>query len=97
MANGSFLSEDSYLGTQTEPLSRNRYTYVSNNPINYVDPSGHLLEMLFNLTNGWDHVKKWASNAWDITEIYAEELCDKGGVWLGQGLRPRSCYFSAKE
>ena len=38
---GRFISEDSYLGTQTEPLSRNRYIYTHNNPVNYMDPSGH--------------------------------------------------------
>ena len=41
MANGSFITEDTVVGTQTEPLTRNRYTYVSNNPINSIDPSGH--------------------------------------------------------
>ena len=41
MANGSFLSEDTYAGNATEPLSLNRYAYVSNNPVNYRDPSGH--------------------------------------------------------
>lgn len=39
---GRFISEDSYLGTQTEPLTRNRYAYTCNNPVNYVDPSGHM-------------------------------------------------------
>lgn len=41
-ANGNFISEDTYLGTTTEPLSRNRYAYVANNPLNYRDPSGHV-------------------------------------------------------
>ena len=39
---GRFISEDSYLGTQENPLSRNRYIYTANNPVNYVDPSGHM-------------------------------------------------------
>jgi len=38
---GSFISRDSYLGDLLRPLSQNRYTYVENNPINYIDPSGH--------------------------------------------------------
>ena len=40
---GRFISEDSYLGTQENPLSRNRYIYTHNNPVNYIDPSGHIL------------------------------------------------------
>ena len=38
---GTFLSEDSYPGEATDPLSQNRYSYVQNNPVNYTDPSGH--------------------------------------------------------
>lgn len=38
---GRFLSRDSYAGDITRPLSLNRYTYTENNPVNYVDPSGH--------------------------------------------------------
>ena len=38
---GTFLTEDSYLGEDTDPLSQNRYSYVQNNPVNYTDPSGH--------------------------------------------------------
>ncbi|MEY8410480.1 RHS repeat-associated core domain-containing protein [Lachnospiraceae bacterium 62-26] len=40
-ASGTFTSEDPYLGTQTEPLSRNRYAYTQNNPVNYTDPAGY--------------------------------------------------------
>ena len=39
---GTFLTEDSYSGELTDPLSQNLYTYVQNNPVNYTDPSGHL-------------------------------------------------------
>ena len=38
---GTFLTEDSYPGEATAPLSQNRYSYVQNNPVNYTDPSGH--------------------------------------------------------
>ncbi len=38
---GRFTAKDTYLGTILNPLSRNLYTYVENNPLNYVDPSGH--------------------------------------------------------
>ncbi|MDR5002788.1 RHS repeat-associated core domain-containing protein, partial [Brevibacillus parabrevis] len=38
---GRFISEDTYKGQVENPLSLNRYTYVSNNPIKYIDPSGH--------------------------------------------------------
>ncbi|WP_424141323.1 RHS repeat-associated core domain-containing protein [Sporosalibacterium faouarense] len=38
---GRFISEDSYTGKLTDPLSLNLYTYCWNNPIRYVDPSGN--------------------------------------------------------
>ncbi|MDE6155922.1 MAG: RHS repeat-associated core domain-containing protein, partial [Eubacterium sp.] len=40
---GRFTTKDTYLGTIPNPLSRNLYTYVENNPLNYIDPSGHLI------------------------------------------------------
>ncbi|MEK3743795.1 hypothetical protein NST23_14000 [Brevibacillus sp. FSL K6-0770] len=33
--------EDTYKGQVDNPLSLNRYTYVENNPLRYVDPTGH--------------------------------------------------------
>lgn len=39
---GRFISEDSYWGEDANPLSLNLYTYAYNNPIMYVDPSGHI-------------------------------------------------------
>ncbi|OMF86246.1 hypothetical protein BK146_27790 [Paenibacillus sp. FSL R7-0333] len=36
-----FISEDSYRGEDTNPLSLNLYTYAHNNPILFLDPTGH--------------------------------------------------------
>ncbi len=43
---GRFISRDSYAGRKSDPLSLNLYTYCQNNPIRYVDPSGHLITEL---------------------------------------------------
>ncbi|EKD94394.1 MAG: hypothetical protein ACD_26C00068G0001, partial [uncultured bacterium] len=37
---GRFISRDPFLGRDGDTLSRNGYTYVKNNPLKYVDPSG---------------------------------------------------------
>lgn len=37
---GRFLSADPYVTSPSDPRSFNRYTYVVNNPLSYVDPSG---------------------------------------------------------
>jgi RHS repeat-associated protein len=38
---GRFINEDTYEGNVTNPLSLNLYTYVLNNPLKYIDPTGH--------------------------------------------------------
>jgi len=39
---GRFISKDSNEGNIVNPLSLNLYTYCENNPVNYVDPTGHI-------------------------------------------------------
>ena len=39
--NGRFLTEDTYRGEAEDPDTLHLYAYCKNNPINYVDPSGH--------------------------------------------------------
>ena len=39
---GRFTTEDSYWGEDENPLSLNLYTYCANDPVRYVDPSGHV-------------------------------------------------------
>ena len=38
---GGFLTEDTYRGEINEPETQNLYVYCADNPVNYVDPSGH--------------------------------------------------------
>ena len=40
----TFLTEDSYLGSLTEPLTFNRYNYCVSSYLNYTDPSGNSTE-----------------------------------------------------
>ncbi|WP_270171661.1 S8 family serine peptidase [Paenibacillus sp. SYP-B4298] len=40
---GRFISEDTYEGELNNPLSLNLYTYVHNNPLKYIDPTGHFI------------------------------------------------------
>ena len=42
-ADGRFLTKDSWQGDQYRPISYNSWLYVGANPINYTDPTGHML------------------------------------------------------
>ena len=48
---GRFITEDSYWGKDTDPLSLNLYTYAHNNPIMYVDPTGNIIETPWDIAN----------------------------------------------
>jgi len=39
-----FISEDTIVGSDTNPLSQNRYTFAMNNPYKYADPSGNVTQ-----------------------------------------------------
>lgn len=39
-----FITKDSYEGDISNPLSINNYTYCHNNPIIYIDPTGHYID-----------------------------------------------------
>jgi RHS repeat-associated protein len=41
---GRFSTEDTYRGDSSDPLSLNLYTYCGNDPVNNVDPTGHISE-----------------------------------------------------
>lgn len=39
---GRFIQPDTIIPSVDDPQSLNRYSYVGNNPINFIDPSGHM-------------------------------------------------------
>jgi RHS repeat-associated protein len=43
---GMFLTKDPFEGVMQRVMSRNGYTYVEGNPVNYTDPSGEFLFLL---------------------------------------------------
>ena len=51
---GRFISRDTYRGEQNDPKTWHLYLYCANNPVNYVDPSGHAIDMVLDvLSIGW--------------------------------------------
>jgi hypothetical protein len=41
---GRFLTKDTWDGNYISPLTLNRWNYTNSNPINWIDPSGHISE-----------------------------------------------------
>lgn len=62
-ATSRMLSEDSYWGKDTDPLSLNLYIYCKDNPIMYIDPTGHLSWVIV-----WEGVKKVGSGIKDFVQ-----------------------------
>ncbi len=48
---GRFLSQDTYRGENMEPETLHLYGYCANNPLNYVDPSGHWVQKMYKVIN----------------------------------------------
>lgn len=67
---GRFLSVDPVLGSPARPQTWNRYTYVSNNPVNYVDPYG-LTETAFRCTetDGYKCYQETSQPHWSAADL----------------------------
>ena len=56
---GRFLQQDPILGSLSRPQTLNRYAYVTNNPLRYVDPTGLKGGCAF-----WDDEACWGQSEW---------------------------------
>ena len=48
-SNGRFLSQDTYTGNAYDPWTQHLYAYTGNNPVNFIDPTGHSSKSLAEL------------------------------------------------
>lgn len=66
---GRFISADTYAGDISDPLTTNKYLYTNNDPVNYIDPTGHFLGKLFNTIGsyveaGWKSAGDIGNGIW---------------------------------
>ena len=61
---GRFLQQDTFKGEAYSPWTQNLYTYTSNNPVNYVDPTGHTFEELFDTLGRFMGVNEKIKEKW---------------------------------
>ena len=71
---GRFTTEDSYWGEEDNPLSLNRYTYCENDPIQYVDPTGHVPIFIYGIIQ-------------DVDSSEVAEAEKAGGVVVTPGMK----------
>jgi RHS repeat-associated protein len=93
---GRFISKDSYEGDITNPLSLNLYTYVENNPLIYIDPSGHeLTDADKEYLNWFQRLKiieyssnyKFAQTLYDI--FPSDDLLAEMNYWRAEAVKLR--------
>jgi len=99
---GRFLTQDTYRGEQTEPSTWHLYVYCANNPINYVDPSGHAAIVLkSNFATRWighmavlvqDSDGTWKYFSWDKDGYKAKYMGKKVNTDRYKGVKNGKVY-----
>ncbi len=75
---GRFIQPDTIVQAPSDPQSFNRYSYCRNNPINYVDPTGH--KNIF--ARFWDWLTGSIGNIVGVI-VGAAVAIVSGNLWLG--------------
>ena len=80
---GRFISQDSYRGELNDPGQWHLYAYCANNPINYVDPSGHKYSVSkavkYALRWAYDRNMQYKTHRYDCTNFVSQCL-NAGGL-----------------
>ena len=72
---GRFLQQDTFKGDIYSPWTQNLYTYTSNNPVNYIDPTGHYYEQVL---GGIGEALDWMFGVVGAKTNFRENMSTKG-------------------
>lgn len=91
---GRFVSIDPWEGDFTNPQTLNKYAYVVNNPLKYVDPSGEVFETAWDLANvGYD----LGRGLFNVGELIGDGINYATGVLTGNEDLQQMARSSAQE
>lgn len=80
-----FIQEDIYAGKYSDPLSLNLYTYVLNNPLRYLDPTGMIPDEIKIGNTKIGYLKGMGSGIYgsiaDLKKAYGGSVSVKNGVY----------------
>ena len=83
---GRFISADIIVPNPRNPQDLNRYGYARNNPLKYIDPSGHDIDCLTCIPTFEELVDDiWGDYVDDLIDDFLDEIFDPEG---GSGLEP---------
>jgi RHS repeat-associated protein len=84
--NGRFLTLDTYRGEQTDPSTLHLYAYCANNPVNFIDPTGHFTEKVYGVKLNIKSKKttkekvKFGKKVFKISKKYYTNLVQRKGM-----------------
>lgn len=78
---GRFTREDTYRGRLDNPQSQNLYVYVTNSPLKYIDPSGHIPLLPISWAPAW-HLNRNKHNGERYTRDELRKLVKIGKVTM---------------
>jgi RHS repeat-associated protein len=90
-----FMNEDTYWGDPRDPLSLNLYTYGSNNPIRYWDPTGHYVSPTdkVNLSSSQIKQLEQITKDWNVANAAGNTAAMKAANDAANAIRASAGYF----
>lgn len=81
---GRMLNADPFVQAPANSQSFNRYSYVMNNPISLVDPSGYLWNPIKKLTKAVSRLGSYVSGRFAQLDDWQRQYTDQFGQWFRQ-------------
>jgi RHS repeat-associated protein len=90
---GRFIQADTIVPDPTDPQAFNRYSYVLNNPINYIDPSGH--STLGKIRDGYKRYRRDILGAAVVATTIAVAIAVPHPITIGAAIGSTAGYSRA--